>query len=47
MRLRLDWVPIYRTKIKVSGGENLLQKSARESGKVAEIEILARIIRQI
>ncbi len=28
-----------RTKIKVSGGESLLQKSARESGKVAEIEI--------
>ncbi len=28
-------------------GASLLQKSARESGEVAEIEICARIIRQV
>ncbi len=33
-------------KIEVSVGESLLQKSARESGEVAEIEICERIIRQ-
>ena len=31
----------------MSVGASLLQKSARESGEVAEIEICARIIRQV
>ncbi len=45
--IRCGWVGLLMGPKLRSEGERLLQKSAHESGKVAEIEICARIIPQV